>query len=356
LLFSYPIEIVIQFNPSFYTVTESGSTELVIEKIGTSEEPVTVSLTTQTGTATSSDFVQISNRPVTFGTSDSERRVTIQTNADNLVEGDEMFTVTLAPISDRVIITEDSADITIEETANVLVEFQPNSYTVCEDDGIVSFVLVKRTPTTQEVTVQISTVGGSATSGSDYSPLINEEVTFGPSETIKFVMVPITEDNVFEGEESFTATLSLVPGSSGVEIGQQGTATTTIVDDIIVSFSSPEIVTPENRGSVEVCLTASEVLSQPLTVVVLAQERVPADAGDGVDFSGGEYRIEIPSGTREHCANISVIDDSLAFEGDEVFVVKFDISQLPEGVEPGPSNNISVVRIIDDDGKSVCYL
>ena len=62
--------------------------------------------------------MQISNRPVTFGTSDSERRVTIQTNADNLVEGDEMFTVTLAPISDRVIITEDSADITIEETAN----------------------------------------------------------------------------------------------------------------------------------------------------------------------------------------------------------------------------------------------
>ena len=62
--------------------------------------------------------MQISNQPVTFGTSDSERRVIIQTNADNLVEGDEMFTVTLVPVSDRVIITEDSADITIEETAN----------------------------------------------------------------------------------------------------------------------------------------------------------------------------------------------------------------------------------------------
>lgn len=46
-----------------------------------------------------------------------------------------------------------------------MVEFQPNSYTVNEDDGIVTFVLVKRTPTTQDVTVQISTVGGSATSG-----------------------------------------------------------------------------------------------------------------------------------------------------------------------------------------------
>ena len=71
---------------------------------------------------------------------------------------------------------------------------------------------------------------------------------------------------------------------------------------------------------------------------------------DGLDFSGGEYRVEIPAGTSGRCTNITVTDDSLAFEGDEVFVVKFDISQLPEGVEPGPSN-ISTVRIIDDDGK-----
>ena len=76
---------------------------------------------------------------------------------------------------------------------------------------------------------------------------------------------------------------------------------------------------------------------------------------DGLDFSGGEYRVEIPSGTRQHCTDISVTDDLLAFEGDEMFVVKFDISQLPEGVEPGPSN-ISIVRIIDNDGKSVYCL
>ena len=65
---------------------------------------------------------------------------------------------------------------------------------------------------------------------SDYSPLIDEEVTFTPSETVKIVMILIKDDNVFEGEESFTASLSPVPGSTGVEIGQQGTATTIIMD------------------------------------------------------------------------------------------------------------------------------
>lgn len=60
--------------------------------------------------------------------------------------------------------------------------------------------------------------------------------------------------------------------------------------------------------------------------------------------------MEIPAGSSEQCTEVYVTDDSLAFEGDEVFTVRFDISQLPAGVRPGP-NNISTVRILDDDGK-----
>lgn len=47
------LEIMIQFNPISYTVTEGGSTQLIIEKIGTAEQPVTVSISTQEGIANS---------------------------------------------------------------------------------------------------------------------------------------------------------------------------------------------------------------------------------------------------------------------------------------------------------------
>ena len=47
------VEIFIHFNPTSYTVTEGGATELVIEKVGTSEVPVTVTLSTHTGSASS---------------------------------------------------------------------------------------------------------------------------------------------------------------------------------------------------------------------------------------------------------------------------------------------------------------
>ena len=49
----FPPAISIQFNPIFYTVVEGGSTQLIIEKIGTADEAVTVTLSTQEGTADS---------------------------------------------------------------------------------------------------------------------------------------------------------------------------------------------------------------------------------------------------------------------------------------------------------------
>ena len=47
----------------------------------------------------------------------------------------------------------------------VVVEFQPNSYIVNENEGMVRFILVKRTQSARDVTVHLSTVDGSAKSG-----------------------------------------------------------------------------------------------------------------------------------------------------------------------------------------------
>lgn len=44
------------------------------------------------------------------------------------------------------------------------------------------------------------------------------------------VNIPIQRDGVFEGDETFTASLTLVPGSTGIEIGQQSNAVIVIMD------------------------------------------------------------------------------------------------------------------------------
>lgn len=44
----------------------------------------------------------------------------------------------------------------------MIVEFEPNIYVVNENDGMVNFIIVKRTPSTQNITVYLSTFDGTA--------------------------------------------------------------------------------------------------------------------------------------------------------------------------------------------------
>ena len=56
-------------------------------------------------------------------------------------------------------------------------------------------------------------------------------MTLFAEEVVKTVEVEIWQDVVYEKEETFTAFLSPLPGTTNVEIGSSGVATVTILDD-----------------------------------------------------------------------------------------------------------------------------
>lgn len=76
------------------------------------------------------------------------------------------------------------------------------------------------------VVVQVATASGSATSGIDFTALA-KTITFTADQNLKEVKVPITNDLVAEGTETFTVTLTLVSGP--VTLGRS-TSTITIED------------------------------------------------------------------------------------------------------------------------------
>ena len=53
--------------------------------------------------------------PVTFAPDESEKRIIIETSSDNVLEGTEQFSAVLSSPPDRVTITQDTADISIQE-------------------------------------------------------------------------------------------------------------------------------------------------------------------------------------------------------------------------------------------------
>ena len=62
----------------------------------------------------------------------------------------------------------------------------------------------------------------------DFSGRSNVPVTFAPGETVQYVNVSVANDDIVEGDETFTATLT--SSDSTVMIGSSNTATATIID------------------------------------------------------------------------------------------------------------------------------
>ena len=98
-------------------------------------------------------------------------------------------------------------------------------------------------------------------------------VTFAEGASSATIQVPIVDDNQFEGNEDFRASLSVPAGIEGitVSVGDKDMATVTIVDDeeeISVQFDPVNYEVLENSGTVNISLVASAPLSQGYMVVI----------------------------------------------------------------------------------------
>lgn len=101
-------------------------------------------------------------------------------------------------------------------------------FSVDEDANSIEIPFVRTGGSDGQVSLDYTTVNGTATAGSDYGARTGT-VIFEPGETLKSVTIPITNDSQQEGNETFNVSADAVGG--GAALGQPRTATITIVDD-----------------------------------------------------------------------------------------------------------------------------
>ena len=98
----FPLTVVeFGFENIGYSTSESvGVVEVGVFKYGSSSLPLSVSLSTMSGSATSSlDFTPINGQELTFSPSQSRQTVNINIINDGTFEDTEEFTVLLTPVS-----------------------------------------------------------------------------------------------------------------------------------------------------------------------------------------------------------------------------------------------------------------
>lgn len=190
-------------------------------------QPVTVTVATASGTATSgSDFTAIPPSTLTFNPGETQKIVSVAILGDALIENDEQFFVNLTePVHATLRKPQGTGTILNDDTLIYV-----NDVRLAEgNSGFNDFAFTVRlnAPAGFPVSVHYNTVDGTALVGPDYVAHPLTLLTFAPGETEKTVVVQVKGDTLNEPNETFRVRLSK-PTSA---ILGDGTGVGTILND-----------------------------------------------------------------------------------------------------------------------------
>ena len=189
-----------------------------------------------------------------------------------------------------------------------------------------------------EVTYRTS--DGTATAGEDYTPA-SGTITIPAGQLSASLAVTILDDDVHEGDETFTVTL-LRPRNA--TLGDREATVTIVDDDPLPSVSiKPDITLHEAPGQPgrAVLISLDRVSSRDVTVGYATSD---GTATAGEDYGHASGTITIPAGYLAVGLAFTTLDDD-AFEGDETFTVTI---RDPRHAVLNPSASAVVVTIVDD--------
>ena len=205
---------------------EGGSARFTLRLSPAASNTVTVNFQTNNGTATAgADYVARSGK-ITFRPGETVKTRTVTILQDNLSEGTENLTMSLSnPVNANLGQSTGTATITDDDTVSTTPTLSIADLST-EEGGSARFTLRLSPAASNTVTVNFQTNNGTATAGADYVAR-SGKITFRPGETVKTRTVTILQDNLSEGTENLTMSLS---NPVNANLGQS-TGTATITDD-----------------------------------------------------------------------------------------------------------------------------
>jgi len=341
-------EPVISVSPVSASCTEAGGTlTFTVTLSDVSGLPVSVSYATSDGTAVSgSDYDSLSGTLI-FAPGETTKDISVSVIDEQLYENPENFSILLsAPSGAALGISEAEASI-LDDDPEPSVSLSAASYT-CTEDGLNTAVTVILSAVSGlPATVDFATLNGSAVNTEDYLAA-SGTLTFAPGETSKTVLIPVTDDAVYEGTESFHVNLS---GPAGASLGNASAEVVISDNETLpdIGFSSPAYTVSESGGSISVPVSLSGLSAYDVDVVC---EIAGTTASNGDDFGimPPSAVLTIPAGAMSGSITIPVLQDS-THEPDEQFVITLS---SPSGAALAAMQ--TVVTITDDESLPVVSL
>lgn len=208
------------------------------------------------------------------------------------------------------IVAKGSADVVIsdrDDCAGLVV----HDTRVLETAGNAVFKVVAPAPAPTPLSVDFTTVNGSATAGADFTAT-SSAVQFAAGQRVAYASVPVTDSQATcENPETFQVTLT----SAGVSYGRaSGTGT---IDDNSGFCLSVVGLSPRQEGAT-VPFTVT-VTPTPTATVTVAYATVMGTATPVIDYAEATGTLTFQPGQAQQNVNVATRDNGASCEGPELF-------------------------------------
>ncbi|WP_236615673.1 beta strand repeat-containing protein [Rhodopirellula europaea] len=324
------------------------------------------------GTATeggiNADFPAISNNE-TITAGNSSQGITLSTIDDTLVEGTETVDINLTSLGAGTDpqITIAAADATLPDDAatidildndgGAVISFATPTVTVDESAGTATVTLQISAPVAGPFSVAYTLADGTANLGSDYTNVgVSGVATFtggSASETVDIV-IPISEDMIVEGDETFTLTLGAITGAPPTVTAAVTPAMITIEDnDGPAVVSVADVAVNEDDGTATVTVSVDKAVQGSFKVAYSTSD---GTAVDGTDYTATSGEVTFVGGTAGEMQTftIDLTNDDVVEDDETINVTLGVVTAVLPATPPAPvaditSGDTAVVTITNDD-------
>lgn len=331
-----------------YTVDEgAGTATITVLLSAASERTVTVNYTTSGGTATpGSDYI-VAGGTLTFAPGVTSRTFAVNVIDDAQDEENETVVLVLSDPVNAQLGAAYQATLTIVDNdaapPSPDVRFDAATYSADEGAGMATVTVVLGAASDRVVTVDYTTLAGTADAGSDYEAA-HGTLTFDPSVTSRTFTVSIMDDTVDELDETVVLVLS---SPINAQLGTPYQSTLTIVDNDIppsppeVQFGAATYSADEGAGTVTITVVLSAASERTATVNYATSD---GTASAGSDYTAANGTLTFDPGATSQTFSVSIVDD-VADEKDETVVLALG---SPANAVLGTLSQATLV-ILDDD-------
>ena len=381
---------VIEGNVATATITRSG------DALDEAQVTITTVVPAASDTAESDDFVA-GSQVLTFAPGVTSLTFTVNTNDDALLESAETFRVELTDPTGGAVVSTTNGEGTItildNDTANVVIS---DAQTEEGSSATFSVTLTQASESSVDWRFAVSVEPGDTAEPDDFdastllvsyddgsgsiSITANSDGTYTVPAGVTDIQVsvPTTDDDVFEGDETFTLSASVAAGA--IDTSDTGTGTISddgsqpdsndennVPDDDRPAFSIDDVSVSEDEGTITftVELTGDTELGASVQYVVGEDTALePEDySGDDTPDSGIDGLtgvLTFAPGVAQQTITLAVSDDALN-EGSEQFTVTLadavnatiedgeGVGTISDEAAPDPTYTLQLFAVVDGD-------